>query len=441
MPINHTEVNIILSLSFQDILDQIRQSRLMEGLDKKYDYDYDTKRASVGFNFIDYFIDYTKYAESPTEFWRWAAITGIAATLRANVFIQTQVGTIYPNIYTILYSDSGVARKGAPCKIIGKLVKQAGTTKFIEGRASMQGVIRELGMQYTNEFGHVISGASGILYSEELSSFMVADPATIPILTDIYDYHEQWSSTLIASGQTKLKELCVCMLAASNSDMFRNTYTEMAIKGGLLGRTFIINEAAARHKRSLLDLPNGDMAPIEPLINHLRTLTRYKGPVKCTSQAQTTYNEWYYQIPDEVSRDKIGFGSRLGTHVLKVAISLAASREEFNYEIIEDDILQSIDLIQKIRKGYRNLMMGIGSATNSYQISLVVKAIAVEKGHCISREKLVQRVFGDVDLEHLDEIVTMLTQAGYIVEKSYQMQPGYALTTKGVDVLVLGEQE
>ena len=141
------------------------------------------------FNFIDYYLNYTAEAESPTEFWKWSAIATLSAILKNNVFIEYSIGSVFPNLYVILYSDSGVARKAAPCKFAGKLIQLIGNTKFISGRASMQAVVRELAQTHATEKG-IISEATGILYSEELSAFAVRDPATIPLLTDLYDPHE-----------------------------------------------------------------------------------------------------------------------------------------------------------------------------------------------------------------------------------------------------------
>src|SRR5688572_31191779 len=117
----------------------------------------------------------------------------------------------------------------------------------------------------------MVSGASGLMYSEELSSFLVDDPVAIPLLIDLYDYHEVWESKLITS-HWKLKEVCLSLLCASNSNLFKSVYTERAINGGLLGRTFIIREERARHRKSLIDFSklelNGQIDP-DRLYKHL----------------------------------------------------------------------------------------------------------------------------------------------------------------------------
>ena len=90
------------------------------------------------FNFVRYFIEYYKERESPEIFWKWSAIGCLAAVLRDNIFLQVQDDTYFPNMYIIFIADSGLYRKGAPCKAAEKLIQEAGNTKFIGGRTSMQ---------------------------------------------------------------------------------------------------------------------------------------------------------------------------------------------------------------------------------------------------------------------------------------------------------------
>lgn len=393
------------------------------------------------FNFIESLVEFTAETESPEAFWRWAALACLNGVLRDNVSLETLVGTVYPNLYVILLSDSGIARKAAPCKFAGKLIQKVGNTKFIAGRASMQAVVKELGRSYTNDVGHVINGAAGVLYSEELSSFIVDDLATIPLLIDLYDYHEKWSTNLI-SWDGNLKNVCLSLIAASNSDLLSSVYTDKAIKGGLLGRTFIIREEKARHRRSLFELkPHGE-ADWNKIIEHLVRISKLKGALKIERNAETEYNTWYHSIPDEVFIDKVGFGSRLGTHVVKVAIGLAAAREDFDKYLTLPDIMQAIDMCQSLRRTYKEFAFGAGAATNSYLASLIVRAMLQEPRYHITRTKLIQRTFGDItDVSVLDNLLIYMVQGGLVEEISLSNQVAYRLSKEGLAFLMRGDKD
>ncbi len=398
------------------------------------------------FNFIDYLLKVTENTESPEEFWRWAGISCLSIVLRDNVYAEIPIlGKIYPNMYVILFGDSGIVRKGGPCKFVGKLIQAIGNTKFINGRSSMQAVVRELGLSYTNKQGFMITGASGAMYTEELASFAIQDPATVPLLIDLYDFHENWNSNLV-SGNLKLSNVCLSLLAASNSDLFRSTFTEMAIKGGLLGRTMIVKADKGRKRVSMFDMGKKTVqneqdtsAGLQPLIDHLRKLATIKGPLNASDDAITEYNTWYYDLPDEEFNDKIGFGSRLGTHVIKVALALAAARDDFSCLIEQRDVEEAIIRCKEIKVAYKGIAAGIGYSTTAYQTSLVIKTILAAPNQHIKRKKLIQKLLGDVEQDGLDKIIALLVQGGLAAEVSINMEPGIKITAEGIDVLVYGK--
>jgi len=391
----------------------------------------------MSFNFIDYYLDYNKEAESPESFWRWSAITCLAASLRNRVYLEWHQGTVYPNMYTILFADSGIARKAAPCKFTGKLIRESCSTKFIAGRASMQGVIKDLGQSYTTENGTMLSGCAALLYSEELSAFAVADPATIPILTDLYDFHEKLSNNLI-SGTTHLKDVCLSLLCASNSELFKLVFNSFAINGGLLGRTFIIKEERARHRKSMFALAEAKPNK-QPLLDHLKWLGTQKGMLQYSPEAKKEAEDWYLAIPEELMQDKVGFGSRIEGHAIKVAIALAASRHDESIRVEKHDMEEAIELVQGLRKTYRTLTVGLGQSTNTYVMALIVKIIIKAGKGGITRKSLIRNLFGEIDdMLQLDGILLVLCNGDLVLECRVQNDVGYKLTTKGIEKLVLG---
>lgn len=391
----------------------------------------------MALNFIEQYIDIMREAESPTEFWRWSAIATIGATFRDHIYVETITGRIYPNMYIIIYSDSGIARKAAPCKFAGSLIRKLGNTKFIAGRASMPAVVQELGNQTTNAEGKPVSGCSGILYSEELSSFLVDDPSSIDILIDLYDYHEKWDSSLVTRSKVILEGVCVSLLAASNKSLFTSIFTDKAIKGGLLGRTIIVKEDKPRHRKSLLSLRG--RPETEQLLKHLKKLNACKGEISVKPDAEEYYTDWYDKLPEEVFNDGIGFGSRLGTHVLKVGMALAGARPDFDMTLTLQDIQGAIDLCIEIRKGYKEIQILGGAGDYTYQAAMIIQALAKEKDFKITRRKLIQRLFGDIDVITLDNIILLMTQGGMLREGEVYGEVGIELTSEGLQI-VLGQQ-
>lgn len=382
------------------------------------------------FNFIDYFINHTKDMESPEIYWRWAAISCLSTIMRDNIYFKWRGGLMYPNLYIVIVAISGITRKASPLKFVQKLVNLVGNTKFVGGRSSIQAVIKDLSMNYTTDNGEIVTGAACLLYSEELDSFCVQDPATVSLLTDLYDYHERWSSNLV-SQKLHLKNVCVSMLAASNSTLFTNVYNDFAVTGGLLGRTLVISEERPRRRMSLFELKPDENSAM-PLLNHLKKISKIKGTVNATDESMEFFTKWYHQIPEDVFTDKIGFGNRMDKHVLKVALSIAAARDDFNLLIEQEDIEQAIDLVTALRKNYKLIIVGSGISSKSKQAALVVKVILEEDGAIITRGRLIQKLFGDIDLTTLDEILLMMEHGGFLVTRMENNVVGYGLTKQAL---------
>jgi hypothetical protein len=138
-------------------------------------------------DWLDTILEEHKEYESPTNFWYWSALTAISAVMKDNVWINRGgLFNLYPNIYTILYADSGL-KKGPPISMARQLVKMVGNTKIISGRSSVQGIIKELASAETQPGGQINLKAHGFICASELSAALVEDKAALDILTDLYD--------------------------------------------------------------------------------------------------------------------------------------------------------------------------------------------------------------------------------------------------------------
>src|SRR5574343_1347225 len=83
-------------------------------------------------------------SESPQRFYYWSAMSAISACVRRNICLERYHYKLYPNIYVFVVARSGL-RKGPPIALAQKLMNKVQCTKVIEGRASIQAVIRDLG--------------------------------------------------------------------------------------------------------------------------------------------------------------------------------------------------------------------------------------------------------------------------------------------------------
>lgn len=382
-------------------------------------------------DFINRFIDFTKAFESPTSFWRWSAYALIAATLRDNCYYHHGLFKTYPNIYVILLAESAEYRKGGPCKPVSQLIRTLHNTKIIEGRASVQGIIDKLSQDIGTKNGQPLRGGSCILLADELASFFVQDPALIPLITTMYDYKDEYPYSL-RSSEIVVKNLCLTMLAASNSEFLRTVYTTAAKFGGLLGRTFMVKPDETRPGNDLMDV-DISLYDYKPLVDYLLEIRKLKGRITATDEAKSLYKEWYATLYKSYKQfpDATGLTQRIHTGVLKLAIILAAS--DLMMEIQLKHMEEAIGQVVSLRSNYEGFAMSAGRSDKAAIGAIVLNALWEAKDKQLTRQKIMFNHWNDFTATELDELITTLEQAGMISTIAEGNQVSYKMTQKCIE--------
>jgi len=388
---------------------------------------------------VENFLETTKIIESPTSYLEWSAYVTIGSVLRANVYIDlpSRRTKITPNLYVLLVGDSGATRKSTPLKLCNFLVKAANNTKIVEGRASIQAVLKELAeVRRTDKV--MISDAAALLYSEEFAAFLVKDPATSGILTDIYDYKEETDVILKGEGSIKLKKLSVTLFAATNVAFLKDMFTKTDLEGGLVARTILIMETKARHKAlGLRDTATDE--DFTPLIQHLQYLAKLKGPVRFTDEGIQYLEEWYDNTDASVNESRTGFEHRIPAHAEKLAMILAASEPGWDLSIHKHHCIKALDKILALRRNYHNIMSAATTDFNSTRQAIkdITHILFTFPDLPLTRQILFQKLHGNIDAETFDKAIATLDQAGFITCGG-TTTPVYRLSPKGREI-ILGE--
>lgn len=332
-------------------------------------------------------------------------------------------------------------RKGHPVHLAEKLIKCVNTTKLISGRASIQGILDELARGETDKkTGKILSGGSAFFSAPELSAGLVSDPEAIKILTDIYDFREEYTSRLRGSGIFRIKNICFTMLGASNEELLKDLYTNAALYGGLLGRTFLIKPDEFRPGNSLFNVQDTSQSFNELLLK-LTKISQLVGEFEFTTTAQKYYEEWYepFRLSYKNKGDKSGIAGRIHTSALKLAMILCVDQTE-SLVIDECHIKQSILECTKLIPNYTGFVLQQGKATTNECAAQLIETIWENKDKCISKADFLTRYFHMFDIDILDKCVSTLIQAGLLNEITQANSINYKLTEKCKVVFGLEEK-
>jgi hypothetical protein len=397
----------------------------------------------VSDNFVQLYLNHASEYESPTSFWKWSAYATIAAILRDNCFRKRGDIFTYPNIYVLLLANSAEHRKGAPVKLCEELVHQIKNTKIISGRSSIQAILDELARGETDaKTGRIIKGGSALFSAPELSAGIVGDPEAIRILTDIYDFRENYTSRLRGAGTFNIRNICFTMLAASNEELLRTVYDSGAIFGGLLGRTFLVKPDEFRPANSLFRIKDKALSK-QGLLKELEGISQLVGEFTFTKEAEDAYDSWYIPFRESYrgKSDKSGVSGRVHDSILKLSMLLCVNYTK-GLEIQKQHIEEAITEGMELMPNYQNFVMGGGKSTIAETSSIFLEELYNSVGTVISRKEILGRHWQNFDSELFDKAISHLEQAGMIISQPFGPNGiNYAMTKKCKDMLFSGGKQ
>lgn len=390
--------------------------------------------------FTEQFLQHTKHYESPESFWRWSAYTAVGATLRDNAYRRMGDLKIYPNVYTLLLADSAVHRKGQPVQLCERLVRDVNSTKTISGRSSIQGILDELSRgEQDKKTGKITTGGSALWSAQELSAGIVGDPEAIKILTDIYDFRDEYTSRLRGSGIFRIKNVCFTMMAASNAELLVDLYDTKALFGGLLGRTFLVKPNEFRPANSLFSIQDTSES-YGILKEKLTEIAGIKGEFEFTRDAQSAYEDWYkpFRKSYQNKSDKSGIAGRIHTSILKLAMILCVD-QTVGLTVDRYHICEAIRHCMSLIPNYTSFVMSSGKSTVSDVAAQMIEDIWTSKDQKITKGEFLTRYFHQFDIDIVEKCVITLVQAGLLQEafSSGGKDVAYAVTEKCIKVFGL----
>lgn len=327
-------------------------------------------------------------------------------------------------------------RKAKPLNSIINLVKDANNTKIIEGRTSIQAVIQRLSEVEKLKEGRIIQGASGLVYSEEISAMFTEDDANIPILTDIYDFKPTYTNSLVSRSTTRLTNVVVSLLGASNEELLRPIFTNRAIYGGLLSRCLIVYGDRVRHRNSLMYEKPEKYDPTA-LRRMVQEMVKIKGLFHITDEAKKYYDCWYNDVCPklETRSGRTGAEGRIHTNVLKLAMILSVAKYrslEIDVPIIEDAMEKCLSLFVN----YKRITLGTGKSKDAESKISFLKVLweaGPAKLYGLRRRDVVNQLCFDMSSEELDSIERNLAEGGLISVEENKSGRSYRLTEDAIN--------
>lgn len=396
--------------------------------------------------FLDSFLEHTSIYESPTSFWKWSAYATISALLNERCYIKMGDKMLFPNLYILLLAESGKHRKGHPVDFSETLVHTvAPQLKIISGRTSVEAILDELARSETDEHtGKVKKSGAGVFFAPELAASIVSDSKGIGILTDIYDYRPNPYKNRLRTGPCfNLERVIFSMFSATNEEMIKGLFDESVVKGGFLARNMLIVPDGFREPDSLLRIDYEKLAKSKTdVVSKLSQLVQIKGEMKLMDDAINEYDGWYkpFKKSNEKKKESSGVVGRIHTHVLKLAMTLAAN--EYTPCIKKDHVEAAINECLALLPNYSIFTMSHGKSEISQLGGLLITELIGAPDHMRSRKELIRKYWMEgLDAETLDKLVITLESAGMITQIVSSNEGMFLRLTKQCLEMIQGEEK
>lgn len=308
-------------------------------------------------SFLDVYMEYTKRQESPELFHLWTGFTILASVLGRKCYLDKGYYKLFPNLFVILVAGSAKCRKSTGINIgvdlLKGLLKDITTTKVISGKITPERFLDELQGASAGKG----SSPNILVHSSELSVFLTKQSYGEPlihILTDLYDCHSEWSYKTKNSGEVFLRDVFICILAATTPDGISTGIPQQALSEGFASRVVFVYQPSTDRENPLPELSDEEIAQYGALKEMLRERSKLTGRFVLTNEAVEWYKEWYHKYMTEDAPDKRmeGMWGRKHDHLLRLGMVLAGSYNTKNIDTFHlEASLMALETVERFLPG------------------------------------------------------------------------------------------
>jgi len=375
-------------------------------------------------NWIDSYLHFTRYEESPTRFHLWTAITILSAAVNRNCWMSRGYYKTFPNLYVLFIGPSGVGKStssGIGVEILREtslsinIYKDSITSPALMQFMSQSKVVCDLSdgrlqektpvLIYASELGNLLSIRTGV---RELTL----------LLTELFNKQGDHEDTTISRQKIKITKPCVTFFACCFPGWIDEELTSVALRSGFLGRMLTVQESAKRHRKEEIILSEEDWKVRTDLIHDLEIIGALYGEMFFEGQMKQKWKDWYMKQPLEFGQEAgievEGFSSRKAQFVQRVAMLHSLARKD-SHEVSKEDFDFSLQLVEGCERTIRTLG-AVNPKYDKYQKVLIkIRELANTNSEgFVDLSVLMRKVGWLVDKKMLEECLEQLELEGRI---------------------------
>jgi hypothetical protein len=363
------------------------------------------------------YAQYTSKSDSPQVFHLWMALGTIAGVAQRKIFMHAQYFDVHTNLYVVLVSPPGRARKGAALRTAKNFLKRVEPkVNFATESSSPEGLIK-LFTKINNPVHQSLS-----IFSMELGTLMSTRPAEmVDFVTDIYDCNPDWDRQTIAHDRQSISRPWLSLYAGTTPKWLGDKLGLIALEGGLVART-IFPYSEDRLLENSWPAPSVAMEALgDQIVADLSHVSRLEGEFIFDGgipdgSAFRWYDKWYRdpgRFPRIEDPRTITYFDRKHIHLLKVAMALSLSYKD-DLVLTVEDLERAKVLLDRTEPGMSRALGAAGKnllAVETVRIAQQIRQLGV-----VTYRELLIKNFHDTGKKNFDLILEDLYAMGRIAK-------------------------
>lgn len=391
-------------------------------------------------NWLNAYMDFTKYSESPDAYHFWTGVATIAGALRRRVWIDMRHFAWTPNFYIVLVGPPGVASKSTTLRIGINLLEKVptdqltGSIKFGPQSMTWQSLTESIGdatefMDYMRTDGTMDTVAMSAITCAvpELGTFLkMEDKALVDVLISMWDGQlETWGHKTKSSGSVEIRNPWLNLIGCTTPTWLEQNFPVAAIGGGLTSRIMFVY---AESKRHLVAYPDEHIEEKDydekkkKLVEDLTRIASLSGGYLLSKDARDWGRDWYAkhwaQRPADMVNDRYSpYIARKQTHMHKLAIVLAAARSD-KLLIEKEDLQKAEQLLVSIEPHMLKVFEAVGQVDQAKHLAVILayvrayKWIEINRLYSLLMNNMAQRDFKEALVIACDQKLVRLETKG-----------------------------
>lgn len=344
------------------------------------------------------YLDYTKHSEAPDSFHFWTGVSTIAGALQRKVWQDQLIFQWIPNFYVIFVAPPGTATKSTTLNFGMGLLEQVPDIKFGPESGSWQGLGDALAASASYfDYNDPIVGPMKVPQSaitvaaSELGTFLRPDDEhAVSFLTDAWDGRKRkFAHKTKHSGNIEIPSPCLNIIGATTPSWIQRNMPDSSIRDGLLSRVVFVYAEAKRH---YVSLPSRNVATKDfydqgkKLVEDLTEISKMVGNYALAKEVEepggwmdTWYTNHHGGRPTHLASDRYGgYIARKQTHLVKLAMVLAASKREV-LEITKEDFEEANLILTDAEHSMIRVFESVGVVDEAKHLAELIQFVRAYK--------------------------------------------------------------